>query len=147
VAFDEALEWRAPTTGCPHDLIPFERDVWFTTTDGRIWRLPRDASGVTPSLVHDTFARTGFSGWCRGLAVDNEFILVGLTRVARRVVDRWCDRPHEDTSTRLLLIERRSKRLLSSLVLDALGPHPKIFAILSVPEREPSRSRGLRDCR
>lgn len=137
VAIDQTREWRAPTDGCPHDLVPFERDVWFTTTDGRIWRLPQDASEAMPSLVHDTFARTEFSGWCRGLAVDNEFMLVGLTRVARRVVDRWCDRPHEGTSTRLLLIERRSERLVDSLVLDTLGPHPKVFTILRVPEREP----------
>jgi len=137
VAIDQDREWRVSTSGCPHDLVLFEHDVWFSTTDGCIWRLPRDASAVTPTLMHDTFASTGFSGWCRGLAVDDEFILVGLTRVARRVVDRWCDRPHEGTSTRLLLIERRSERLVGSLVLDTLGPHPKVFTILSVPGREP----------
>lgn len=136
VVMDREHEWRASTAGCPHDLVPFGRDIWFTTTDGRIWRLPSDLSAGTPSLVHDTFALTGFSGWCRGLAIDEEFVLVGLTRVARRVVDRWSDRPHEGTTTRLLLFHRRTEQLMGSLVLDTLGCHPKVFSILSMPSRE-----------
>lgn len=118
-----------PTDGCPHDLVVDSDRVWFTTTDGRLWTIRRGRVPVGPSLVWNVFESTGLTGWCRGLALADQVILVGLTRVARRVVDRWCNRPPDSTATRLLLLDRRSGVLLDRLDLDSLGLHPKIFQI------------------
>ncbi len=119
--------------GCPHDLVPEGDVIWMTTTDGRIWYFPRWGLQTSPVLFCDTFDLTGLSGWCRGLYVDKDHIVVGFTRMVRMPTDRWCNRPTGETFSGLLILDRHTAKPCGVLPLDRTGSHPKIFAVLEVP--------------
>jgi hypothetical protein len=117
--------------GCPHDLVHVEDALWCTTTDGKIWRINTSHDTFHAELVLDTWTVAGVSGWCRGLSLCEQWVMVAVTRIAHMPLDRWCLRPLENTSTALMLFERESLRLVDVLVLDFFGRHPKIFSVIS----------------
>lgn len=115
--------------GLPHDLVPMGNEVWSTTTDGRVWA-SAPGSGHPPRPVLDTFATSGASGWCRGLAVDERWVLVGLTSITAMPRERWCDRALEPTRTQVLVYDRARLDCIEILDLSALGIRPKLFSII-----------------
>lgn len=110
----------------PHDGVPVGDDLWLTTVDGRVWRVAR---GGEASLVLDTSA-TGHLGWCRGLAIDDETLAVGLTAIRTRPQYAWRADPHERTETSVLWLDRATGQLRAHVRYDEPDRHPKLFALL-----------------
>jgi hypothetical protein len=121
------------THGHPHDGVFAGDHFWITTTDGVVSVWEPSARGPFKEVHRvDTFARAGVSGWCRGLWVGEELMLVGLTRISRMPGYRWCDRPFESTRTAILALDRMSGEPLDVIDLESFGAHPKLFSILEV---------------
>jgi len=121
----------AETPGLPHDGLVVGDRFWITCVNGLVVAYALDEGRVTGREVEriDVFA-TGHTGWCRGLAVTSEHVIVGLTAIRRMPRERWCERPFEDTETSVLCIERATGRLAQRVVLDGVARHPKIFSVL-----------------
>lgn len=115
--------------GCPHDLKLWQQRIWFSTTDGRVWSFGPTKQQPSLRCEFDSFASTGLSGWVRGLAMTDELLLLGFTRISRVPRERWADRPFDETATGLLAVDRADHRVLDWLSLDNLGEHPKVFGI------------------
>jgi hypothetical protein len=122
------------TPGLPHDgLIDGDR-FWITCVNGLVVAYAMEHGMLTDREVErlDVFAETGHTGWCRGLWVTPEYIVVGLTEIreGRMPRHRWCDRPFADTNTSVLCLDRASRRLVSRVDLTDPLRHSKIFALL-----------------
>lgn len=133
-AVDDMLSFRRvieETPGLPHDGLVAGDRFWITCVNGLAVAYAILAGRVTGSEVErvDVFA-TGYTGWCRGLAVTEEHVVVGLTAIRRMPRYRWCDRPLELTETSVLAIERATGRLTGRVALEEAARHPKIFSVL-----------------
>ncbi len=121
--------------GHPHDGQEHDLMFWVTCTNGLVLAYGEGERAVLePKLQFDLFASSGVSGWCRGLAVSPDRLLVGLTRMAYAPDTYWSERPHAETTTAVLVVDRASGRLLDLVDLNAFGVHPKLFSIVAVPE-------------
>jgi hypothetical protein len=123
----------ARTDGHPHDGQVEGCRFWTTTTRGVVTAWDRTA-GVPwrASETHDVF-ESGYSGWCRGLHVAPDRIVVGLTEMRSPPQFAWCDRSLSATSTAVVALERGTGRLLQHTRLGEPERHPKIFSILPAP--------------
>jgi hypothetical protein len=119
------------TPGLPHDGLVDGDRFWITCVNGLVVAYAIDGGCVTGREIDriDVFA-TGHTGWCRGLAVTRDHIVVGLTAIRRMPRVRWCDRPFEQTETSVLCIERTTRRLARRVEIEGGGGHPKIFSVL-----------------
>lgn len=133
-AVDDLTSFRrviAETPGHPHDGLVDGDRFWITCVNGLVVAYAIEAGQVTGREIErfDVFA-TGHTGWCRGLAVTPDHLVVGLTAVARMPRVRWCDRPFEETETSVLWIERATGRLAGRVVIDEPARRPKVFSVL-----------------
>lgn len=103
--------------------------LWITAIDGTIYEL--DARTLRERRRLSTFA-SGHYGWCRGLAVTDKHLLVGLTEVRRGRLPRhrWAERDPEGSETSVLLLDRGDGRLLSRVDLTDPARHSKIYSVL-----------------
>jgi len=83
--------------------------------------------------MNDLFELTSCTGWCRGLLVTADHLIVGLTEIRRMPRYRWCDRPFEGTKTAVLCIDKKSGRLVTCLDIGERARHPKLFGLLEMP--------------
>lgn len=116
-----------------HDGV-FHRDsFWMTAIDGTILEL--DSITLTLRRTLDAFA-TSHHGWCRGLAVTDDHLLVGLTevRTGRLPRHKWSDRPPEGSETSILLLDRVDGRLLERVDLTDGVRHSKLYSVIATPE-------------
>jgi len=113
----------------PHDGELHGDAIWITTIDGGVLELDANAFAVRRRL--DAFA-SGHHGWCRGLAVTEEHLAVGLTEVrpSRLPRHRWSDRRPQGSETSVLLLDREDGRLLARADLTDADRHTKIYSIL-----------------
>lgn len=122
------------TPGLPHDGQLLDDLFWLTCVNGLIVAYAVEGDRVTGREVerYDVFALTGHTGWCRGLLVTSDLLVVGLTEIrpGRMPRQRWCDRPFELTETSVLCLDRSSGRLLSRIDLTDAQRHAKLFSIL-----------------
>jgi hypothetical protein len=118
--------------GYPHDGFVQQGCFWLTTTNGYLLAYAVDASGVTAQRLMQIplFDRFGYTGWCRGLLVTEEYFMVALTRIYESKIVRWCDRATEPTETAILLIRRSDFSLAAKVNLQRVSPQPKIFTLL-----------------
>jgi hypothetical protein len=110
----------------PHDGVLVGDDLWLTTVDGRVWRV---SPGGDASLVLDT-STTGHLGWCRGLAIGENTIAVGLTAIRSQPQYAWRSAPYEHTETAVLWIEHLTGRLRACLRYDELDRHAKVCSLI-----------------
>ena len=124
--------WHDPSL-FPHDGIVHDDSLWLTAIDGTLIEL--DAATFQERRRLHVF-ETGHHGWCRGLAVDSEHLLVGLTEVrpSRLPRHRWSEAQPAASETSVLLLERASGRLLSRVDLTATRHH-KLYSILPMGDR------------
>ncbi|MCB9706158.1 MAG: hypothetical protein H6711_30180 [Myxococcales bacterium] len=116
----------------PHDGLARDDGFWFTSIDGGLWRLP-GLRGPTPAeRALDVFALADRWGWCRGLWMDDESAVIGLTEVrrGRLPAHRWSDRPPEGSETSVLWIDRECATLRGRVDLSDRARHSKIYSIL-----------------
>ncbi|MDP3214644.1 MAG: hypothetical protein Q8S73_11105 [Deltaproteobacteria bacterium] len=131
-------DWRVvipETPGHPHDGFEADGLFWLTCTQGLVVAYAMEKGRVTAREVErmDVFECTGRSGWCRGLLVTDDVLVVGLTAIERAPRYRWCDRPFAETETSILVIDRRTKVLNARIELGSLGRSPKLFAMVEEP--------------
>lgn len=133
-AVDELPSFRRvieDTPGLPHDGFIDGDRFWITCVNGLAVAYAIEGGRVTGREVErvDVFA-SGHTGWCRGLAVTRDHVIVGLTAIMGVPRYRWCDLPFEATETSVLCFERRTGRLAARVLLDDGARHPKIFSVL-----------------
>lgn len=133
-AVDDVTTFRRvieDTPGLPHDGLVHGDRFWLTCVNGLAIAYAIEGGRVTGREVErvDVFA-AGHTGWCRGLAVTSEHVVVGLTAIRQMPRYRWCDRPFEETETSVLCIDRVTGRLARRIELDEGARHPKIFSVL-----------------
>ncbi len=133
-AIDDVTTFRRViegTPGLPHDGLVDGDRFWITCVNGLVIAYAIEHGRVTGREVErfDVFA-TGHTGWCRGLAVTRDHVVVGLTAIRRMPRYRWCDRPFEETETSVLAMDRRTGRLVSRVEIEGGGRQPKIFSVL-----------------
>lgn len=101
----------------PHDGFIFQDEFWITCVDGNIFCYKIINRLVTNELKYhyDIFALTGHTGWCRGLWVTRDYLIIGLTQiqVGKMPESRWSGYPVEKTETSILLFDRKTEKLLS----------------------------------
>jgi hypothetical protein len=120
------------TPGYPHDGNVFDDRFWITCTNGKVVAYALEGGTITPREVErlDVFDRAGRCGWCRGLAISETLMVVGLSRLRRTANTRWIERAIEDSETSILAFDRSSSRLVARVDLGAFGGFTKIFAVL-----------------
>jgi hypothetical protein len=125
------------TPGYPHDGDAVGDRFWITCTSGIVVAYALEGGRITPREVErlDVPAISGRYGWCRGLVVTEELVVVSLTRVRKRANSRWLDRSVEDTETSILAFEHTSQRLAARVDLGGFGVYPKVFALLPTGTR------------
>ena len=131
--------------GYPHDGVVIDGMFWITCTNGLILAFPITPSGQVhpvPEVEINVFERTAHIGWCRGLAVGDDHLVVGLTAIHHMPRQRWCDLPFNKTESSLLILNRSTGSLLHRVSLNKLGGHPKVFGILPWPRTQPSHHQG-----
>ncbi|MBK8397788.1 MAG: hypothetical protein IPL26_21445 [Leptospiraceae bacterium] len=101
----------------PHDGFIFQDEFWITCVDGNIFCYKIINGLVTNQLKYhyDIFALTGHTGWCRGLWVTRDYLIIGLTQIqiGKMPESRWSGYPVEKTETAILLFDRKTEKLLS----------------------------------
>ena len=112
-----------------HDGVPHGDSFWLTAIDGSVIELGGNTLRERRRI--DAFA-TGHHGWCRGLAVTDDHLAVGLTEVRRGRLPRhrWADREPEDSETSVLLLDRQDGRLLARVDLTDKARHSKLYSIV-----------------
>jgi len=120
------------TAGHPHDGFVEGDHFWTTETNGRVtaWRRGTTLPWATFSERYEVF-ETGVTGWCRGVFVEPDTIVVGLTAIRNTPQYHWSDRPIASTSTSVVMLERGSGRLLARINIGEPGRHSKVFSILA----------------
>lgn len=112
-----------------HDGILQGDSFWLTAIDGTLFELDPKTLNERRRLA--TFA-TGHHGWCRGLAVTNDHLAVGLTQVRRGRLPRhrWAEEDPEGSETSVLLLGREDGRLLARVDLTDEARHAKLYSVL-----------------
>lgn len=121
------FEVLARVPGHPHDGLPQGETLWCTTVDGGVWRVP--LSDGEPERCYEAFVG-GRQGWCRGLLLTNELVVVGLTalRDGKAPPGMWKGPAPEDSQTGLAVLDRRTGEFVQWIGLEPHRPF-KIFSI------------------
>lgn len=116
-----------------HDGVVHGDSFWITAIDGKVIEL--DAATFQERRRIDAFA-TGHHGWCRGLAVTDDHLAVGMTEVRPTFMPRhrWSDRAPAGSETSVLLLDRRDGRLLSHVDLTDVDRHAKLYSVIPIVE-------------
>jgi hypothetical protein len=114
-----------------HDGVAHGGAFWLTAIDGSVIEL--DAATLLERRRLDAFA-TGHHGWCRGLAVTDDHLAVGMTEVRRDRLPRhaWANRDPNGSETSVLLLDRRDGRLLARVDLSDKARHAKLYSVLPI---------------
>lgn len=118
------------TDGHPHDGQVEGDRFWTTTTRGVVTAWARGPSLPWKAAEEYEVFATGFSGWCRGLLVKADRLVVGLTEMRSTPQYHWSDLPLSKTSTCVVILERGSGRLLHHMPVGEPERHPKVFSVL-----------------
>lgn len=137
-SIQDIAHWSLPipeTPGHPHDGEVFGDRFWITCTTGLVLAYAIENDRVTAREVEriDVSQRTGCHGWCRGLIVTDDLIVVSLTALQYMPPMGWTDRDLERTETSILAIDRRTLKLMARVDFRAFGQAPKLFGMLELP--------------
>ncbi len=126
--FREVLEAPAP----PHDGEVDGDRFWITCVDGRVLAYAIDDAGVTSRVAVevDVSVKSGCYGWCRGLLVTEEHLIVGFTAIRRAPQYPWRHHPFENTTTEVVLLDKRTLAMVTRVAIGGPGRHAKIFDIV-----------------
>lgn len=116
-----------------HDGVSHGDGLWLTAIDGTLLEVDADSMRVRSSF---SVFETGHYGWCRGVAVTDDYLLVGLTEVRRGTLPRhhWANRDPDGSETSVLLIDRRERRLVGRVTLSDEHRHSKLYSVIPMPE-------------
>jgi len=114
-----------------HDGVAFGTSFWLTTIDGSIVEF--DCKTFVERRRFRVFP-TGHYGWCRGLAVTSDHLMVGLTRLVKRPPQPWTNLEPAGSETSVLLLDVRDGRLLARIDLTDTVRNSKIYSILPIED-------------
>ena len=125
------------TPGHPHDGEVYDECFWITCTTGLIVGYAIENGRLTSREVEriDIPQRIGRSGWCRGLIVTDQLIVVGLTTVQYMPPFGWSDPDFSKTETSILAIDRHTLKLAARVDMSPFGQLPKLFGMVELPTR------------
>jgi hypothetical protein len=137
-SIQDLADWSFPipeTPGHPHDGERHGDCFWITCTSGLIVGYAIEQGRLTSREVEriDIAQRTGRSGWCRGLLVTDELIVVSLTAVQYMPPFGWSDPDFSKTETSILAIDRRTLKLAARVDFQPFGQLPKLFGMVALP--------------
>lgn len=111
--------------GNPHDGVVHEGRLLVTQTDGKVVSVGLDWS---VEVAVDT-ARSGHTGWCRGLAVGPNALAVGLSEIRRTPQFSWRGDAFERTETSVLWFDVAGG-FVGRVDLTDRDRQSKVFALL-----------------
>lgn len=128
-----------------HDGVPFGGSVWFTAVSGQVVEADTATGERRGSWELTSFDRErGPLGWCRGILVEDDRVLVGFSRIRPTQLKQnlaWLrvplNRP-EPLPTRLTAYDLRGGRELGAWNLEGLGMSA-VFSVL--PAQPPKEAR------
>jgi hypothetical protein len=137
-SIQDLADWSFPvpeTPGHPHDGDVHGDCFWITCTAGLIVAYAIENGRLTSREVEriDIPERFGRRGWCRGLVVKDDVIVVSLTAVQYMPPFGWPYPDFSNTETSILAIDRRTLKLLTRVDLQHLGQLPKLFGMVEWP--------------
>lgn len=120
------------TPGHPHDGVAYEDRFFVTCVQGFIGSYAIERGRITAKEIDriDLYERTGCSGWCRGLLVTAESLVVTLSQIHQPPRYAWSDRPFDETETSLLVLDRETLQLTARIDLRPFGQATKAFGVL-----------------
>jgi hypothetical protein len=123
------------TPGHPHDGEIDGDCFWVTCTTGLIVGYAIENGRVTSQEIEriDIPQRIGRSGWCRGLLVTDQLIVVSLTAVQYMPPFGWSDPDFRKTETSILAIDRSTLKLVARVDFQRFGQLPKLFGMVELP--------------
>ncbi len=123
------------TPGHPHDGELDGDRFWITCTTGLILAYAVENGRLTSREVEriDIPQRIGRRGWCRGLIVTDQLIVVSLTAVHYMPPFGWPDRDFSNTETSILAIDRHTLKLAAHVDFRPFGQLPKLFGMVELP--------------
>ena len=126
----------------PHDGVAHSGSFWLTAIDGSLIEL--DLASLKERRRLSTF-ETSHYGWCRGLAVADDHLLVGLTEVRRGRLPkhRWAERDPSGSETSVLMLDRRDGRVMARVDLTDKARHSKIYSVIPIGVDAPVGSGGV----
>jgi streptogramin lyase len=147
--FEQGDALRIDTQGAPlpvaqnpiHDGVPVNGSVWFTVVSGKVVRADPRTGATEASWDLEVVAPEGTPlGWCRGIRVEPERVLLGFTRIRPTLFKQnlsWLRVPlgrPEPLPTRVAAYDLRVGRKMQSWDLEEVGMSA-IFSILpAVPD-------------
>jgi hypothetical protein len=134
----------AETPGHPHDGEIDGDCFWITCTTGLIVGYAIKNGRLTSREIEriDIPQRLGRSGWCRGLVVTEQLMLVTLTAVHNAPPFGWSDPDLSKTETSILAIDRRTLKLVARVDLQRFGQLPKLFGMVELPTIRNQKGRA-----
>lgn len=115
-----------------HDGVWVDDRIWVTRIDGTVWSIDHRTREFHQVL---DAAAEGQTGWCRGLHVTSDAIVLGTTESRRGYLPRlpWVDRAAPGDRTGVGLFDRGSGNRISWIDLTDQNRHSKIFSVLQLP--------------
>jgi hypothetical protein len=137
-SIQDLADWSFPvleTPGHPHDGEVHGDCFWITCTAGLIVAYEIENGRLTSREAEriDIPARIGRRGWCRGLIVKDDLIVVSLTTMQYMPPFGWPYPDFNDTETSILAIDRRTLKLVARVDLQNIGQLPKLFGLIEWP--------------
>ncbi|MDP2307742.1 MAG: hypothetical protein Q8P18_17085 [Pseudomonadota bacterium] len=125
-----------------HDGVPHGGSVWFTVVAGQVVEADPETGGVRTTYDLNPFSRNDGAplGWCRGIVVEPERVLLGFSRLRPTLFKQnlaWLRAPlnrPEPAPTRVAAYDLPAGRELQSWNLEDAGISA-IFSILPAPPR------------
>ncbi len=113
--FRVVLEAPAP----PHDGVLDGDRFWITCVDGRVLAYEVAGGRVTARVAAqvDVSKISGCYGWCRGLLVTEELVVVGFTAIRREPRYFWRDRDFADTTTAVVALDKTTLSMRARMTI------------------------------
>jgi hypothetical protein len=121
------------TPGHPHDGEVHGNCFWITCTTGLVIAYAIERGRLTSREAErlDIPQRTGRRGWCRGLIVTDQLIVVALTAVHSMPPFGWPDYDIDSTETSIVAIDRRTFVPVARVEFGSFGQLPKLYGMVA----------------
>lgn len=120
--------------GFPHDGIVHNDNFWITCVDGTIVAYKINNGNVTNKIVYvkNIFEHTENRGWCRGIMIQDNYIIIGITKLHNTTQHYWSSFPHNLTKTGIICWDYYNNK--ESEFVDLSDEKSKIFSIIKGPD-------------
>jgi len=120
------------TNGYPHDGIVYNNHFWITCVDGTIIAYKIEHGIVTNKISYtkNIFEHTNNRGWCRGILIQDNYAVIGITKIYNSTQHYWAPYHQDSTKTGIICWDFNSNQELS--FVDLSENESKIFSILKI---------------